>query len=133
MSRTQQEIITQDVFRFLTDLDKNNTREWFGDHKNDFKEQEATVKNFLGVLKEKLSAHDDIERLKQFRIFRDVRFSMDKTPYKVHFAGSFSRAGLTLRGGYYIRIKPRASFIGTGFWEPNKTDLLRIRKEFEQD
>ena len=133
MSRAQQEIITRDVFGFLTDLGENNTREWFGDHKNNFKVQETTIKNFLGRLKDKLSVHDDIEGSKQFRIYRDIRFSKDKTPYKVHFAGSFSRAGLRLRGGYYIRIKPGGSFIGAGFWEPNKADILRIRKEFELD
>ena len=71
--------------------------------------------------------------MKMFRIYRDVRFSNDKAPYKSHFAGSFSRAGAKLRGGYYLRIKPGETFIATGFWEPNKEDLLRIRKEFEQD
>src|SRR5690606_10726522 len=133
MSRTQHGIITKDVFRFLNELEKNNTREWFTEHKNDFREQETTIKNFFGLLKEKLEVHDEIEKMKQFRIYRDVRFSRDKTPYKVHFAGSFSRAGLKLRGGYYIRIKPGGSFIGGGFWEPNKADMLRIRKEFELD
>lgn len=133
MSRIQQGIITKDVFKYLTELEKNNTREWFNDHKNDFKEQETTIKNFLGSLLNRLRVHDDIERSKQFRIHRDVRFSKDKTPYKVHFAGSFSRAGQKLRGGYYIRIKPGDSFIAAGFWEPNKVDMLRIRKEFELD
>ena len=68
-----------------------------------------------------------------FRIYRDVRFSKDKTPYKTHFAGSFSRSGQRLRGGYYLRIKPNETFIAAGFWEPNKEDLLRIRQEFETD
>src|SRR5690606_12512994 len=133
MSRIQQGIITEEVFKFLNKLEKNNTREWFNDHKNDYKKQETTIKNFLGLPQDKLKVHDDIEKLKQFRIYREVRFSKDKTPYKVHFAGSFSRAGLRLRGGYYIRIKPGGSFIAAGFWEPNKADMLRIRKEFELD
>ena len=68
-----------------------------------------------------------------FRIYRDVRFSKDKTPYKPHFAGSFSRLGKHLRGGYYLRIRPGESFLAGGFWEPNKEDLLRIRKEIEVD
>ena len=68
-----------------------------------------------------------------FRIYRDVRFSKDKTPYKTHFAGSFSRLGAHLRGGYYVHIKPGGSFIATGFWNPNKEDLFRIRKELEMD
>ena len=68
-----------------------------------------------------------------FRIYRDVRFSKDKTPYKPHFAGSFSRLGKHLRGGYYLRIRPGESFLAGGFWEPNKEDLFRIRKEIEVD
>jgi uncharacterized protein (TIGR02453 family) len=133
MSRIQQELITKDVFQFLENLKKNNTREWFAEHKSEFKELETEVKGFYSALMNKLKAHDDIEKLKMFRIYRDVRFSKDKTPYKTHFAGSFSRAGLRLRGGYYLRIKPNETFIAAGFWEPNKEDLLRIRKEFETD
>ncbi|MCM4171058.1 DUF2461 domain-containing protein [Arenibacter sp. TNZ] len=129
----QQELITKDVFQFLESLKKNNSREWFTEHKSKFKELETGVKSCYTALMNKLKAHDDIEKLKMFRIYRDVRFSKDKTPYKPHFAGSFSRAGLRLRGGYYLRIKPGETFIAAGFWEPNKEDLFRIRKEFETD
>ena len=133
MSRIQQQLITKDVFQFLENLKKNNSREWFAEHKTEFKELETEVKGFYSALMNKLKAHDDIEKLKMFRIYRDVRFSKDKTPYKTHFAGSFSRAGQRLRGGYYLRLKPKETFIAAGFWEPNKEDLLRIRKEFETD
>ena len=133
MSRIQQQLITKDVFQFLENLKKNNSREWFAEHKTEFKELETEVKGFYSALMNKLKAHDDIEKLKMFRIYRDVRFSKDKTPYKTHFAGSFSRAGQRLRGGYYLRLKPNETFIATGFWEPNKEDLFRIRKEFETD
>ncbi|MBT8303037.1 MAG: DUF2461 domain-containing protein, partial [Bacteroidia bacterium] len=61
-------------------------------------------------------------------------FSKNKLPYKTHFGGSFRRKKPELRGGYYLHIQPNnESFIATGFWEPNKEDLFRIRKEFEQD
>ncbi len=133
MSRIQQQLITKDVFQFLEKLKKNNTREWFAEHKTEFKELETGVKSFYSALLNKLKAHDDIEKLKMFRIYRDIRFSKDKTPYKAHFAGSFSRSGQRLRGGYYLRLKPNETFIAAGFWEPNKEDLLRIRKEFETD
>ncbi|MEQ8220371.1 MAG: DUF2461 domain-containing protein [Arenibacter sp.] len=129
----QQPLITKDVFQFLEKLKKNNSREWFTEHKTEFKELETGVKSFYSALLYKMKAHDDIEKLKMFRIYRDVRFSKDKTPYKTHFAGSFSRSGQRLRGGYYIRLKPNETFIAAGFWEPNKEDLLRIRKEFETD
>ncbi|MDL5511862.1 DUF2461 domain-containing protein [Arenibacter sp. M-2] len=133
MSRIQQQLITKDVFQFLENLKKNNSREWFTEHKTEFKALETEVKGFYTALMDKLKAHDDIEKLKMFRIYRDVRFSKDKTPYKTHFAGSYSRAGQRLRGGYYLRLKPNETFIAVGFWGPNKEDLLRIRKEFETD
>ena len=118
---------------FLKALKKNNNREWFAEHKSEFLEEQQKVKDFYNAVEEQLKIHDDIDKFKLFRIYRDVRFSKDKTPYKAHFAGSFSRATKSLRGGYYLRIRPGESFLAGGFWEPNKEDLLRIRKEFEMD
>lgn len=129
----QSTLITKDIFNFLKELGKNNNREWFTEHKSQFKTLESKVKDLYNSVLNTMGEHDEIEKLKMFRIYRDVRFSKDKTPYKVHFAGSFSRSGAALRGGYYIRLKPGESFIAAGFWEPNKEDLLRIRKEFELD
>ncbi|MGB5377158.1 DUF2461 domain-containing protein [Muriicola sp.] len=125
--------IQKEAFLFLKSLEVNNNRDWFNDHKDQYKALEADVKKFYQHLLERMRLHDDIERLKMFRIYRDVRFSKDKTPFKTHFAGSFSRAGNRLRGGYYLRLKPGESFIAAGFWDPNKEDLLRIRKELEMD
>ena len=126
-------VITEQTFEFLENLAKNNNREWFEAHKKEFKAHEANVKQFLAAVMEGLKDSDDIEKMKMFRIYRDVRFSKDKTPYKTHLAGSFSRVGARLRGGYYVHLKPDESFIATGFWGPNKDDLLRIRKELELD
>ena len=127
------EMIKKEVFDFLKKLEKNNNREWFAENKETFKSYETEVKAFYASVMDNLNKHDQIERLKMFRIYRDVRFSKDKTPYKTHFAGSFSRIGLERRGGYYLRIKPGESFVATGFWNPDKEDLLRIRKELELD
>lgn len=81
-----------------------------------------------------MNQHDVIDKVKVFRIYRDVRFSKNKLPYKTHFGGSFHRKKPELRGGYYLHIQPdNESFIAVGFWEPNKEDLMRIRKEFEMD
>lgn len=126
-------VITDKTFQFLKKLAKNNNREWFEENKKEFKIHEAEVKLFFTAVMEGLKTVDAIEKMKVFRIYRDVRFSKDKTPYKAHLAGSFSRAGASLRGGYYIHVKPGESFIAAGFWEPNKEDLLRIRKEIELD
>ncbi|WP_076550157.1 DUF2461 domain-containing protein [Maribacter ulvicola] len=125
--------ITNSTLQFLNKLKNNNNREWFTVHKDEFKAEENKVKGFFNHLLEKLNLHDEIEKLKVFRIYRDVRFSKNKTPYKSHFSASFARAGKHRRGGYYLQIAPGNSFIATGFWNPEKNDLLRIRKEWEID
>lgn len=126
-------IITKNTLQFLNELKKNNNREWFAEHKNTFKMHEAEVKAFLNSVTDQMRTHDEIEKLKVFRIYKDVRFSKDKTPYKYNFSGSLSRLGKDRRGGYYIHIQPKGSFIAAGFWDPEKEDLLRIRKEWEVD
>ena len=127
-------MISPKVFQFLKNLEKNNNRDWFNEHKPEFKKIESEVKQVYNQLNIMLNVHDDIDKLKVFRIYRDVRFSKNKLPYKTHFGGSFHRTKPNLRGGYYLHIQPNdESFIATGFWEPNKEDLFRIRKEFEMD
>jgi len=125
--------ISKTTLDFLSALKENNNRDWFNEHKPEFQLEQKKAKEFYNALMQKLKTHDDIDQFKLFRIYRDVRFSLDKTPYKPHFAGSFSRATKKLRGGYYLRIRPCESFLAGGFWEPNKEDLFRIRKEFETD
>jgi len=130
----QNKVITPAIFSFLKKLEKNNNRDWFTAHKKEFKALETEMKSFFNALGEKVKGHDEIERIKTFRIYRDVRFSKNKTPYKINFSSSLSRTGARLRGGYYIQIQPNnASIIAAGFWGPEKEDLLRIRKELELD
>ncbi|WP_282122405.1 DUF2461 domain-containing protein [Algibacter mikhailovii] len=126
--------IPKSTFSFFENLEKNNNRDWFNEHKPEFKAIEVEVKQVYNAILENLNKHDDIDKLKIFRIYRDVRFSKNKLPYKTHFGGSFHRTKPRLRGGYYLHIQPNnESFIATGFWEPAKEDLMRIRKEFEMD
>ena len=126
--------VPKSVFTFFKKLEKNNNRDWFNAHKPEFKAIEGDIKLFYNTLFERLNVHDEIDKLKIFRIYRDVRFSKNKLPYKTHFGGSFNRTKPRLRGGYYLHIQPNnESFIATGFWQPAKEDLLRIRKEFEMD
>ncbi|MCD8410024.1 DUF2461 domain-containing protein [Tenacibaculum finnmarkense] len=125
--------VDKSIFQYLENLKQNNNRDWFTDQKPRFVEVQKSVKEFYGKVSENLETHDVIDKFKLFRIYRDVRFSKDKTPYKTHFSGSFSRKGSHLRGGYYLQIEPGNSFLAGGFWQPNKEDLLRIRKEIELD
>jgi len=125
--------INPDILVFYKDIEKNNNREWFEKQKSRYKALESELKVFNEEVKNGLDKEDDIERVKMFRIYRDVRFSKDKTPYKTHFGVSFHRKKPKLRGGYYMHIKPENSFIAGGFWDPNPKDLFRIRKELEFD
>jgi uncharacterized protein (TIGR02453 family) len=121
------------TFKYLQDLQKNNNRDWFANEKETYLKAQQNAKEVFAVIHLNLQKHDEIEKSKLMRIYRDVRFSKDKTPYKAHFANSYTRLGKELRGGYFLRIRPGASFLAGGFWEPSKEDLFRIRKEIELD
>ncbi|MBW2938971.1 DUF2461 domain-containing protein [Aureisphaera sp. CAU 1614] len=125
--------IPSTVFSFLKDLRANNHRDWMQEHKKEYQQNEKALKSFYTEVEKGLNQKDQIEKLKVFRINRDIRFSNDKTPYNVHRSVSFSRAGEHRRGGYYLRIEPGNTLMAGGFFEPNPADLLRIRKEFEMD
>ena len=121
------------IFQFFNKLEQNNNREWFEQHKPEFKALETTVKQFGEALKDQLNQHDSIDRFKLFRVYRDVRFSKDKTPYKTHFGMAWHRTKPEYRGGYYLHLKPNDIFLACGFWDPNPADLKRIRQEIDMD
>lgn len=123
----------KEVFKFLTDLDNNNNRPWFTEHKEEYTGALGNVKKVTTTIEQELSNSDNLDKTKIFRIYRDVRFSKDKTPYKKSFGIHFKRATNKLRGGYYLHIEPGASMIGGGFWAPEKKDLRRIRDEIAFD
>ena len=127
--------IKKKTFKFLKDIAANNNRDWFAENKPVYQEALEDYKGFMEAVVNKMSFHDEIEggKAKVFRIYRDVRFSKDKLPYKINLAGSMQRATKLLRGGYYISVQPGQNFIGGGFFQPEKNDLLRIRKEIAAD
>jgi len=128
-------VIDKDSFAFLKDLAKNNNREWFGKHKSRYTAAHNNIIAFADRLLAELSKHDKIETASGkdavFRIYKDVRFSKDKTPYNKHWSGSFKRATRQLRGGYYFRIEPGNSFLAGGFWGPEPKDIKRIRENID--
>ena len=125
--------LPKDLFSFFTDLQQNNNRDWFIEHKPTFKTLETQVKAFGEQLKDQLNQHDSIDRFKLFRIYRDVRFSKDKTPYKTHFGLKWHRTKPLCRGGYYLHLSPNNNFLACGFWDPHPADLKRIRQEIDID
>ena len=121
------------TLKFLKDLERNNNRDWFQAHKAQYENATGNMKDFLNEVISGLNKKDVIEEGKLFRIYRDVRFSKDKLPYKNHYGIHFVRAGKERRGGYYLQIQPGESFVGGGFWSPSPEDLKRIRDEFAYD
>jgi len=119
------------TFEFLKHLEKNNNREWFAQHKSEYDSVVKENKVFFNQIYTELQEYDSLKGIHIFRIYRDVRFSKDPTPYKTNFGVGYSRSKPLLRGGYYIHLEPNNSFVGGGFWGPEAKDLLRIRKEFE--
>ena len=118
---------------FFKKLKKNNNRNWFAENKPKFKELELEIKVFGEELKDRLNEFDNVDRFKLFRIYRDIRFSKDKTPFKTHFGLTWHRTKPLYRGGYYLHLSPGKNFLACGFWDPNPNDLKRIRKELEYD
>lgn len=129
--------IPKSNFRFLSDLEANNNRDWFNENKKWYQEEHQHVVNFADELLAKLGAIDQIATVSGkkslMRIYRDVRFSKDKSPYKTRWAGSFGRIKPELRGGYYYHIQPGHTVVGGGFYNPNPDDLKLIRNHIVQD
>ncbi len=128
-------LLLKSTFDFLNALTKNNNRDWFQKNKDQYLVAHQHMIAFTDALLSRMRKHDNIENLSGkdslFRIYRDTRFSKDKTPYKIYWAGSFKRATKKLRGGYYFQIQPGASFVAGGFFSPEPMDLLRIRKDID--
>lgn len=119
------------IFQFLDDLKRNNNREWFNLNKEHFLLAKQESSNIFNRVYNELLKIENLEELKEYRIYRDIRFSLDKTPYKNHFSAYFGRKKPYKRGGFYIHLEGNNCFIAGGFWGPEKDDLLRIRKSIE--
>lgn len=122
---------------FLKNLQKNNNREWFQAHRSEYDAAHQEMIAFADDLIKSMNSHDVIEtpsgKKSLFRIYRDVRFGKDKTPYKTHWAGFMRRAGVDRRGGYYYHIGLEGAYVLGGFFNPNTQDLLHIRNQLAQD
>ncbi|WP_259070171.1 DUF2461 domain-containing protein [Mucilaginibacter sp. X4EP1] len=127
--------IQKDSIEFLKDLSKNNDRDWFAANKDRYVEAQRNIIAFADALIVEMNRHDKIEttsgKKSLFRIYKDVRFSKDKTPYNKHWSGSLKRATKQLRGGYYFRVESRNSFIACGFFGPVPADMKRIREDID--
>ncbi len=129
--------IPKSNFEFLSNLIENNNRDWFNENKKWYQEEHQNIIEFADELLTKLSQHDQITtpsgKKSLMRIYRDVRFSKDKSPYSPRWAGGFGRVKPQLRGGYYFHLKPGHTVIGGGFYNPSPDDIKLIREHIAQD
>jgi uncharacterized protein (TIGR02453 family) len=128
-------MITKATFEFLTRLKENNTREWFQENKKDYERAKKEVESFIAKLISELSILDpsiqspDVKDC-LFRIYKDVRFSKDKSPYKTNFGAFIGKGGRkTTFPGYYIHMEPGESFIAGGVYQPQPDVLKMMRNE----
>jgi len=131
-------MINRDTLEFLKELAKNNNREWFQANKAAHDKARENVIAFCGEMIAALQKLDPgiDEALDPkkcvLRIYRDIRFSLNKTPYKTNFGMSIPTTGLR-NGGveYYMHIQPGNCFIGGGYWMPEAEHVKKIRQEID--
>ncbi|KAF2689312.1 hypothetical protein K458DRAFT_413609 [Lentithecium fluviatile CBS 122367] len=131
--------IHHNTMLFLKDLAAHNDRQWLKAHDADYRTSLQDFTTFLESLSEKvIEADDTVPELPVkdiiFRIYRDIRFSKDPTPYKTHFSAAWSRTG---RKGpyaaYYVQIAPGGgSFVGGGLWQPEASALSALRHDVDR-
>ncbi len=123
------------LMNFLTDLSRNNNREWFLENHQRYEESRDQMLFFTGVMIEEIRKFDpEIPPMNPkeclFRIFRDVRFSNDKRPYKTNMGSYIAPGGRKgNRAGYYFHIEPGSSVIAGGLWCPEASPLRAVRFE----
>lgn len=128
----------QSTLKFLSNLAKNNNKVWLDANRESYMASKADFENFVSLLLKKIAAFDeDIKELQAkdctFRLNRDIRFSKDKTPYKVNMGASMNRGGKkSIYGGYYFHLEPgNKSFVGGGMWMPMPLELKKVRQEID--
>jgi len=131
-------MLKKDTLSFIKDVAENNNREWFAENKHRYEESKANVLELVASIIPELSKIDplistDLDPKKcLLRIYRDVRFSKNKDPYKNNFGMWFSsKSKGGNEPGYYLHIQPGLSFIAGGYWMPDAAHLKLIRQEID--
>jgi uncharacterized protein (TIGR02453 family) len=123
------------ILKFLKDLKKNNNREWFQANKGRYEEAKAEFEVFINSVIHEIARFDNTVSFIdakdcQFRIYRDVRFSKNKEPYKTNFGAWMTKDGRKSPGpGYYFHMSPGEFFLSGGIHMPDPELLKRIRQE----
>ena len=114
-------VLNPDIFSFFNALEANNNREWFEPQKKRFKALEAEMKQFSADLVEAMNEHDSIDRYKLFRLYRDVRFSKDKTPLRPILVSPFTARNQRCGAGITSTLNPAITLSPPVFGIPTKT------------
>ncbi|MEN9918170.1 MAG: hypothetical protein RL662_606 [Bacteroidota bacterium] len=131
-------MLKKDNLDFLKALKENNSREWFNDNKAWYERAKADVELLVTKLLAEISTFDQElaqsdPRKCMFRIYRDVRFSHDKSPYKTHFGAVFHQRGFDKSSGYYLHIDADQSFMTCGHYMLPPDQLKKMRKGIYDD
>jgi uncharacterized protein (TIGR02453 family) len=131
-------MLNKETFQFLELLTKNNNREWFAEHKQLYEVAKEDLFPFIATLIKEFAAidpqysADTLPKKTLMRIYRDVRFSKNKDPYKKNFGIAFDVKGYGPNTpSYYLHIEPNNCFFGVGFWQPEASVLKMIREEID--
>lgn len=132
-------MIERDTLKFLAELKENNNREWFDKNRPRYIKARDNFRDFVEDWIEEMIDFDPslmgIDGRKAiFRLFRDVRFSKNKDPYKTNFGAHLSRGGRKSPFvGYYFHISPEGNMMGGGSYRPESSDLKKIRAFIERN
>jgi uncharacterized protein (TIGR02453 family) len=125
------------TLKFISQLKKNNSKEWFDAHRPAYEAARTDFSNFMQLVIEDLQRTDTTitgltSKDCMFRINRDVRFSKNKSPYKTNFGAIIKRGGRkSIYAGYYFHCEPGQSFVGGGLWMPGNEELKKVRQEID--
>jgi len=127
----------KNFFDFLIQLSENNNRIWLEENRKWYEESKLEVENLLDKCIDEVGKIEDLGDLKakkaMFRIYRDVRFSKNKDPYKKNFSAMLAKAGKKEMSGfgYYIHFQPDECFMAAGVYESTPQQLAKIRQEID--
>jgi len=131
-------MLKKETLNFIQDVANHNNREWFADHKSVYETAKADVLDLVTAIIPELSKVDPLISADSdpkkclMRIYRDVRFSKNKDPYKTNFGMWFSaKSKGGNEPGYYLHIQPGKSFLAGGYWMPEAPHLKLIRQEID--
>lgn len=131
-------MISPSTLSFLKVLKKNNNKTWFDNNRDKYLDAKNNFEEFVAsLLSNMISVDEDLKDLLPknctFRINRDIRFSKNKTPYKINLSASFNKGGKkSIYAGYYFHLQPGGnSFVGGGLWRPEPVELKKLRQEID--